>query len=442
MFPNPQDALPPPSNPNLEQYRKLAKDLVKVCETGNAEAIRDWAAAWIANLVHLGGLEITPGLPVEIRRWTDKVAEFTTQSLLKGERRCALADAQFVIARSQGFASWPKLVKHIEDAVRGGSAVAQFEAAADAIVSGDRKALERLLDANRDLIRQRSTREHRATLLHYTAANGVEGYRQKTPKNIVEIAELLLMAGAEVDAEANVYGGGCTTLGLAATSVHPVTARVQEELLQLLLEFGAQIDKPNLAGNNHSAVIACLANGQPSAGEFLAARGARLGLDSGAGVGRLDVVKTFFGPDGALKPLEAKRQLQNGFLWACMFGKEEVALFLLEHGADLRDPAGTGATGLHWAAGGGHLTIVGWLIERGAPLEEINDWGGTVLEHAGYGFENTMGNVDFIPTFEALLAAGAEIRGNWLQWIEKLGRRSAAEKLRLTEIFRRYGASE
>jgi ankyrin repeat protein len=209
----------------------------------------------------------------------------------------------------------------------------EFEAASDAIVSGDLKALTRLLRENRALIRQRSTREHRATLLHYTSANGVEGYQQKTPQNIVEIAELLLKSGAEVDAEANVYGGGCTTLGLAATSVHPEVAGVQELLLQLLLDYGAEIEKQNLAGNNQGAVISCLANGRPRAGAFLAARDARLDLESAGGIGRLDVVKTFFSPDGALKPPATKRQLQNGFLWACMYGREDVVLFLLEHAA-------------------------------------------------------------------------------------------------------------
>lgn len=31
MFPNPQDALPLPPRPNLEQYKKQAKDLIKAC---------------------------------------------------------------------------------------------------------------------------------------------------------------------------------------------------------------------------------------------------------------------------------------------------------------------------------------------------------------------------------------------------------------------------
>src|SRR5258706_7847288 len=156
-----------------------------------------------------------------------------------GGRKCALTDAQFVIARSHGFPSWPKLAEHIEALRRKDSAVAQFEAAVDAIATGNVAALKRLLAANPRLARARSTREHGATLLHYCSANGVEGYRQKTPKNISKITEMLLRAGAEVDAEADVFGGRCTTLGLAATSGHPETARVQNVLLQLTLYHSA-----------------------------------------------------------------------------------------------------------------------------------------------------------------------------------------------------------
>ena len=115
--------------------------------------------------------------------------------------------------------------------------------------------------------------------------------------------------------------------------------------------------------------------------------------------------------------------------------------FLLEHGADFRDAASFGATGLHWAAGGGHIGIVKRLLELGSPLEEMNRWGRSVLGHAGYCFEHDTSKVDFIPTFEALLRAGAKIRGSWLEWIGKLKNRSTTEKARAAEVFRRYGAT-
>src|SRR5438045_3556890 len=133
--------------------------------------------------------------------------------------------------------------------------VAAFEAAVDAIVAGDETTLRKLLLEHPDLIRARSTREHHSTLLHYSAANGVEDHRQKTPANAVRIAEMLLDAGAEVDAEADMYGGRCTTLGLAATSVHPERAGLQNALMRTLLDHGAQVDYPGGAGRTHSLVI-------------------------------------------------------------------------------------------------------------------------------------------------------------------------------------------
>ena len=442
MFPNPQDALPLPSRPNLEQYKKLAKELKKVCESGKPAGLRQWATDWVHNLVRLSGLKITSSPPIANRRWIEAVTEFATQKLCTGTRKCALTDAQFVIARSHGFLSWPRLAKHLEQLRNARCFTARFEAAADAIISGDVEALNRFLRENSQLVRGRSNREHRATLLHYTSANGVEGYRQKTPKNVAEIAELLLKSGAEVDAEADVYGGGCTTLGLAATSVHPELAGVQEPLLQILLDHGAVIDKPRSAGNARSAVIACLANGRVRAAEFLATRGARLDLESAAGIGRIEVMKACFRSDGSLMPPATKKDLQNGFLWACMYGHENEVAFLLDHGADLLEPLDSGATALHWAAGGAHQGVVSLLLGRGAPLEVLNMWGGTVLEHAGWGFEHSLPSNDFAPVFEILLAAGAKIRGRWFEWIEKVKSRSIEDKTRLIHIFRRYGTTQ
>ena len=81
---------------------------------------------------------------------------------------------------------------------------------------------------------------HGATLLHYVSANGVEGYRQKTPPNVVEITKLLLAAGADVNAKAHCYGGGDTTLGLTATSMHPANAGVMIPMLETLVAAGGR----------------------------------------------------------------------------------------------------------------------------------------------------------------------------------------------------------
>src|SRR5262249_16627181 len=286
------DATPLPARPNIEHYRKRAKALVRA---GAAPT---------------------------------------------------LTKAQFQIAREHGFASWPTFAKHIEALTRSRSPISLFETAADAIVAGDAAALKRLLREDPTLVRARSTREHRSTLLHYVSANGVEDFRQRTPKNIVAITRMLLDAGANVNAESAAYGGHSTALNLTATSVHPFVAGVQNELMQLLLDRGARID----GGGG----VACLADRGGAAARFLRAGGARGGLsvEGAAGVGRLDVIERSFTPDGTLKRTATKAQAVKAFAWACGYGRLAVVEFLLGHGMDARVPIEkSGQLALHWAAG-------------------------------------------------------------------------------------------
>jgi ankyrin repeat protein len=311
-----------------------------------------------------------------------------------------LAEAQFFIARAHGFASWPKFVRHVEDLQHAGSPDARFEAAADAIISDDIATLQRLLDERPELIRQRSSRDHRSTLLHYVSANGIEDFRQRTPPNIVEITRLLLDAGADVNAESDAYGGHSMTLGLAATSVHPEAAGVQIALMELLLARGAAIER--MPGE---AVRGCLANGRPLAARFLAARGAYLDIENAAGVGRLDRVKELV----ATTPID---ELGKGFVWACAYGHNDVVEFLLDYGVDPAAGADVDMTGLHLAAHEGHLETVILLLAHNAPLEAKNVYGGTVLGQ-------TVWSVIHHPMpahraiVETLVAAGAKAGDDW-----------------------------
>ena len=409
MFPNPQVALPLPPRPDVGQYRKLAKDLVKACASGDPTAIGAWAERWLESLRRSRGEPLTERVRNGMDRAADEIEEFAVRKLTAGTRKCALTDAQFVLARFHGFDSWPKLVAHVDALANAGSETADFEAAADAIVAGDEATLRRLLQTNRGLIRARSTREHRCTLLHYVSANGVEGYRQETPPNAVRIAEILLDAGAEVDAEADVYGGRCTTLGLVATSVHPFRAGVQDPLMQVLLDRGANVNHPDMVGNRHSTIFGCLANGRPEAADYLAQRGARLGLVEAAGVGRLDVVKTFFDERGRAKPDVEKSEVQEALVYACGRGFEEVAAFLLDHGADLGAHDAHHQTALHHAAMGGKLGMVELLIGRGALLEARNEYGGTVLGQAVWSAAHGGDSDVYVAILEALITAGAQV---------------------------------
>lgn len=277
MFPEPQSVLPLPPSPHAEWYKKRAKALTAACRSAEPNAFEHWAASYIDALIARVGLVIPTGMPVDRHEWIDGLASFAQRELHgdgTSKGACRLTSAQFAIARSHGFRSWPAFVAQLDALANAGSDTTRFETAADAIVAGDVARLRELLRDDPKLVRARSSREHGGTLLHYVAANGHEGYRQKTPPNIVEIAELLIDSGAEVDARMRVYGSDCTTLGLVATSTHPQRAGVQEALMALLLDRGAALDVRGGAGRSHTLVEACYANGQPGAAAFLIARGA------------------------------------------------------------------------------------------------------------------------------------------------------------------------
>jgi ankyrin repeat protein len=418
---NTTDLRPLPSHPSLEQYRKQAKDFVKACKTGDPESL------WQVRKYHPRYL-----LP----RNLVEAAKLRSGQLLESEVDTAsftLADAQLVIARTYGFESWPKFTKHLQGLERKDSPISTFERAADAIVTGDRAMLERLLGENQYLIRARSARAHRAMLLHYIAANGFERFRQKTPKNILEIAQILLNSGADVNAVADTYGKG-TTLGLVATSAHPKRAGVQIPLLELLLDHGADIN--GLEGT-WSPVLAALKNGCPEAAEFLARRGAKLDLASAGGLGRLELIKSFFDANRA-----TKEDIDSGFTLACLYGWTSVVEFLVEMGADLRAEENTGQTGLHCAVIGGHTDLIELLLERGAPLEALNVHGGTVLGQALWCVINGSAEADYISIIDTLLAAGARIEEGTLAWLAEQDSLSSPKRAHLAGVLRRYGASD
>jgi Ankyrin repeats (3 copies) len=428
MFPNPQAALPLPGRPSLERYKKLANELVKACKSGDADAIGAWTKKWVKALAKSSVL--TPKISRAIQRWVDEVSEFA-ESTLRGKKvaKCQLANAQSVIALSHGFESWTKFAKHLEGLTQKSSRIARFESAADAIITGDIATLKRLLREDPELIHSRSTRQHNATLLHYVSANGVEGYRQKTPKNAVKIAEVLLKAGAEVDAEADVYGGGATTLGLVATSIHPFRAGVQNPLMQILLDHGAEIDYKPSAGNRQSAVRACLANGRGEAAVYLADRGARLDLEGAAGVGRLDVVKSYFNEDGSLKRKTTEKQVQSAFHHACQWGRLNVVEFLLDKGVSLRGHGGDGQTPLHCAAISGQLETIKFLLKLNPPLEAKNIYGGTVLGQTLWSAAHGGDPKLYSAIIETLIEAGA-----------KLDDRHVPVNKPIDDLLRRYGS--
>ena len=159
MYPNPQEALPLTPRPHLEQYRKLAKDLVKACRSGDATAIRRWAIRWVNRVATLQRRPKTLQTAADVETSAARIEEFSRKQFSGG--KCSLTTAQFVIARAHGFASWPTFASHLQSLQDRTSTVTAFEAAVAAIVSGDADKLRRLMRAHPRLARARSTRASR-----------------------------------------------------------------------------------------------------------------------------------------------------------------------------------------------------------------------------------------------------------------------------------------
>ncbi len=275
-----------------------------------------------------------------------------------------LADARTVVAHDHGFEMWDAVVAFTE-ALRSDEAVARFEAAVEAVVSGDLPGLHARLREHPELARARSTRRHHATLLHYVAANGVEDDRQRTPANAVEIATALLDAGAEPDALADMYDNRCTTMSMLVSSSHPAKAGVQVALAELLLDRGAALDGPGTEWR--SAVLTALIFGFTDTAEALVRRGAPVDrLAVATGLGRQEDVRR-------LLPAADAAERHRALALAAQLGRVEAVRLLLDVGEDpdRRNPDGfhSHATPLHQAVWGDHLPVVRLLVERGARLD-------------------------------------------------------------------------
>jgi ankyrin repeat protein len=219
---------------------------------------------------------------------------------------------------------------------------ASFERAADAVVSGELEALRTLLDEQPALVRARSPRPHRATLLHYAVANGVEQPRQRMPANAPAITGLLLARGADANATCNLYGGGATPLGLLITSAIPRELGLDGEMVGALARGGARVGTDDL--------VHCIAHGLP--------RSARALVEAGVPVDNL--------------------------LTAAGLGDTRTLEDLLARGANVNERYEGASTALHAAATHGHTDAVLLLLRRGADAGLRNVWGGTPAGTARY----------------------------------------------------------
>lgn len=367
------DITPLPFRARVEAYEKQADGLLEAWRAGDPGAIQ------IVRQKHPRFLN--PEIP-----WLPKKMPESEVRSVPLER----SDAQLTVARVYDFESWPRLVDYVDAVTREGSPVSQFESAVEAVINGDLATLRSLLGQDPELVRARSTRvtpfdppRHRATLLHYVGANGVEGYRQKTPGNAVDVAKALLEGGAEADALADMYGGQHTTMSMLVSSSYPAEAGLQVPLIHTLLDFGAAIDGHG-SGEWTSPLMTALAFGFLPAAEALVERGARADhLAAAAGLGRLADARRLLGD-------ASSEERHRALALAAQLGHVEVVGLLLDAGEnpDRYNPKGNHGhtTPLHQAVWAGHDRVVRMMVERGARLD-ITDtiYEATPLGWATYG---------------------------------------------------------
>jgi len=281
-------------------------------------------------------------------------------------------DARLALARWYEFQDWQRLAEYVASVQQPGP-TARFERAVEAVIDGDIATLKQLLAEDPGMVRARSTRVnhfdppmHRSTLLHYVAANGVEGYRQRSPKNAAQVAKVLLDAGADPNALSWAYGGQCTTMALLVSSTPPARAGVQVPLVETLIDYGASV-APAGEGNWTSPVETALVFGKHDAAQALVRRGAPIeSLAAAAGLGRIEDVKRML-------PSAEEQDRHRALALAAQSGQAEAVSILLDAGEDPNrfNPPGTHShtPPIHQAIAAGHLAVVKLLVERGARLD-------------------------------------------------------------------------
>jgi hypothetical protein len=339
-----------PSQPNLDHLKYQAKDLLK------DHAARIAAAAQRVREFH-----------PRFNRASD--AEIFAAQL-------KLSDAQLTIARESGFSSWTRLKRHIEKPTLSDRLNLphheriedpDFRRAVELLDAGDAAGLREHLGQHPHLARQRIVFEggnyfHNPALLEFVAENPVR--HGKLPKNIVDIAKVIIEAGAEQSALNE-------ALMLVATGSIPRECRVQIPLIDLFCDRGAD--------PNH-AVRATALHGEMEALNALIGRGARIDLPIAAALGRIADCEQLHRSAGS-------DDRHFALALASQFGRVEIVRLLLDAGEDPNryNPVGghSHATPLHQAAGAGNDKLVRLLVDRGARLD-LRDvlWNETPAEWA------------------------------------------------------------
>lgn len=212
----------------IQAIRDLHSDIIsRRCELTIAEFLQSQADRLVET--HEKG---DKSIVFHVRCWHPTLVGRPVEEIMS--RTLSNGDARATLAREYGYSDWDAVLNSEER-----SSDPLFETAVDLLLAGQVAELSKMLEEQPQLISQRSAYGHKATLLHYVGSNGLETDRQVVPMNLREVAQLLIAAGADVNAIANIYGGSAV-LGLLTSSAHPAKAGVVDDVAAVLAEAGAK----------------------------------------------------------------------------------------------------------------------------------------------------------------------------------------------------------
>lgn len=315
-----------PPRPSLEQLRKQAKSLLK----GQQAADPHGFACIRENDARRKNLP-----DKQLAAWP-----FT------------LADAQLVIAREYGFASWSRLQSHIR-ALEADSTTAELVASLrGAAGKGDLARLAALLDGHPELINERGGEGVRTALHQAVFGNSEAAVR------------LLLERGANPNIRCE---------GDNACPLHFAVEKNRVPIIHLLVEHGADTIGE---GDYHELGVIGWATAwphiqpDPETVAYLLAHGARHNIFSAVSMGDLEAVRdlTSRQPGDLERRMNGERMRPMPLHLAVIKRQAPVVELLLELGANVECLDEAGFTPLDHAALLGESGIVAMLLEAGAQL--------------------------------------------------------------------------
>ncbi|MGH2346359.1 MAG: ankyrin repeat domain-containing protein, partial [Chloroflexota bacterium] len=311
------------------------------------------------------------GLPAslaQIRAWHPRFTRASDDEIAAAP--FTIEDARLVYARQHGFKHWDDLGAQV-DALARGEIEEPFKAAFEAIQADDPARLQAVLATAPDLLTARGTNQN--TLLHLAGGR-------------VAMVRLLLEAGAD-PAIPNDRGW---------MPLHQAAYGNQVEVAALLIAAGAPLDAAAY-GEGGTPLVAALFWGHREVAELLAAHTTAPGnLRVAAGLGRADLVRDAFNQDGSLRPEagaargfyrchtgfplwqptnDRQEILDEALVWACKRGRVDVLPLLTDHGANVNADPYRG-TPLIWATVKRRLEAAAWLLDQGADVNRRATFGG------------------------------------------------------------------